>query len=69
MPPVAGVDLKVERVRANVTIVAVAAAMGVSRQTIWALERAAHVGHERARQYRSALVTLRDATDARPEVA
>jgi transcriptional regulator with XRE-family HTH domain len=57
-----GTDLKVERVRANVTIVSLAARMGLSRQAIWGLERAAVVDEVRARAYRDALTTMRDAS-------
>lgn len=53
-----GTDLKVERVRANVTIIDLAARMGLSRQTLWGLERAARVAPERVTQYREALLTF-----------
>lgn len=59
-----GTDLKVERVRANVTIVSLAARMGLSRQAIWGLERSAVVNEVRARAYRDALSTMRDAREA-----
>jgi transcriptional regulator with XRE-family HTH domain len=55
-----GTDLKVERVKANVTIQDIAARMGVSRQTVWGIERSAHVSPERASQYRAALLTSDD---------
>lgn len=58
-----GTDLKVERVRANVTIVSLAARMGLSRQAIWGLERAAIVDEVRARAYLDALGTMRDVTE------
>ena len=58
MPNVSGVDLKVERVRANVKAQDVAARMGVSRATVWGIERAAVVTAERAGQYRDALREL-----------
>lgn len=57
---ISGTDLKVERVKANLTIQAVAARMGVSRQTIWGIERAANVAPERADQYRRAIMTSGD---------
>lgn len=55
-----GTDLKVERVRAGVTLVALAARMGLSRQAVWGIERAAVVSAERAAAYRAALDALRD---------
>jgi len=55
-----GTDLKVERVKANVSIQDIAARMGVSRQTVWGIERSAHVAPDRAAQYRAALLTLDD---------
>jgi transcriptional regulator with XRE-family HTH domain len=58
--PTAGKTLKVERVRANVTITAVAARMGLSRTTLWVLERSAAVDAERAAAYRAALQTAPD---------
>lgn len=59
---ISGTDLKVERVRANVTILEVAARMGVSRQTVWGIERSARVSGQRAQEYRDALVTSDDVT-------
>jgi transcriptional regulator with XRE-family HTH domain len=61
--PTAGTTLKVERTRAGVTITALAARMGVSRQTLWGIERAGKVSNERTDQYRAALVSLRDDTE------
>ena len=45
---ITGTDLKVERVRANVTITSLAARMGLSRQAIWGVERSAVVDKDRA---------------------
>lgn len=53
--PITGRDLRIERVTADVTVVAIAARMGLSRQALWALERSAVVRPERAAQYRKAL--------------
>ena len=53
--PTHGMDLKVERIRANVTITSLAARMGLSRQAVWGLERAAVVDSDRAKRYREAL--------------
>lgn len=64
MPTTAGIDLKVERVRANVTVTDLAARMGTSRQTLWGIERSAAVAPERVRQYREALASIRDAIEA-----
>lgn len=58
MPNASGVDLKVERVRANVKAQDVAARMGVSRATVWGIERSAIVAPERARQYREAVAAI-----------
>lgn len=58
MPNTTGVDLKVERVRAHVKAQDIAARMGVSRATVWVIERTAVVTPERARQYRDALRDL-----------
>lgn len=58
--PISGTDLKLERVKANVTIVDLAARVGLSRQTLWGMERSARVSPERARQYRAALLTFDD---------
>ncbi len=55
MPTTTGPNLRAERRRAEITTVAIAARMGISRQTLWALERAAIVTGERAAQYRQAL--------------
>lgn len=60
MPTTTGIDLKVERVRANVTVTALAAQMGLSRQSVHAIERAARVVQERADQYRVALAAIED---------
>jgi transcriptional regulator with XRE-family HTH domain len=60
--PTTGIVLKVERTKANVTMSALAARMGVSRQTLWSLERAAVVDGQRAGQYREALKALRGVT-------
>lgn len=60
MPTTSGIDLKLERVRANVTVTALALAMGLSRQSVHGLERAGQVTSERAAQYRSALARFRD---------
>jgi hypothetical protein len=53
--PTSGRDLRIERLMAEVTIVALAARMGLSRQALWVIERQATVDPGRAAQYRSAL--------------
>jgi DNA-binding XRE family transcriptional regulator len=53
--PITGLDLRAERRRAEVTVVDIAARMGVSRQTVHTLERAATMTTERELQYRRAL--------------
>lgn len=50
-----GRQLRLERQAADVTVVAVAAQMGLSRQALWALERSAVVSPERVVAYRRAL--------------
>ena len=52
---VAGRDLRLERLHAEVTVVEIAARMGLSRQALWAVERAAVVKADRAAAYRQAL--------------
>ena len=62
--PTAGPTLRIERLRAHLTATALAAQMGISRQSLWALERAARVSPERVLAYRSAVKTLSDASEA-----
>jgi len=69
MPTTSGIDLKVERVREGVTVTALAAQMGLSRQSVHGLERAGRVTPERTAQYREALRHLVDGTMALPESA
>ena len=52
---ISGKELRVERATADVTVTALAARMGLSRQSVWVLERSAIVSPERAAQYRRAL--------------
>jgi transcriptional regulator with XRE-family HTH domain len=61
-----GRELRVERLLAEVSVVAIAARMGLSRQAVWALERMASVKADRALAYRAA---LRDASATSEEVA
>lgn len=61
--PTAGPTLRRERRLADITTVALAARMGLSRQALWALERSAVVSPERVAAYREAVKTLRDATE------
>lgn len=58
-----GKTLRLERVRADLTATALARQMGLSRQTLWATERAAAVDPDRVIQYRAAIKTLRDASE------
>lgn len=64
-----GKTLKLERVRAEVTIVDLAARMGLSRQSLWVLERSATVDPNRVEQYRAALAGLNDASQTSKGVA
>lgn len=58
---VSGKDLRVERATADITVTDIAARMGLSRQSLWVLERSAIVAPDRVHQYRQA---LRDAIEA-----
>lgn len=53
--PITGLDLRSERRRAEITVVDLAARMGLSRQTVHSLERSAVLTVEREVQYRRAL--------------
>ena len=55
-----GNDLKVERVRARVKQGDLAARMGVSRQTLWTIERSAVVDAPQVIRYMRALATFDD---------
>ena len=55
MSTTSGRDLRIERATADVTVKALGARMGLSRQALWALERRDVVSTERAAQYREAL--------------
>lgn len=57
-----GRALRIERMTSDVTVTAVAARMGLSRQTLWALERSAVVRPDRAQQYRDALRDVKEAS-------
>ena len=59
MPIVTGPELRRERRAKELSVVAVASLMGVSRQTVHAYERAADPGADVAKAYRAALRTLR----------
>ena len=62
MPNVTGPDLRRERRAAELTVIAVASKMNLSRQTIHNLERSAAPETARVEQYRQALDDLRAAT-------
>lgn len=59
-----GRELRLQRVTNEVTVVAIAARMGLSRQALWALERSAVVKPERAAQYRQALRDVMESSAA-----
>jgi transcriptional regulator with XRE-family HTH domain len=59
--PITGLDLRAERRAADITVVEIAARMGLSRQAVHNLERSVVITVERAEAYRTA---LRDATVA-----
>lgn len=56
----AGKTLKRERTRALVSATALAARLGISRQTLWVIEQSAEVEADRVLAYRAA---LRDAKE------
>ena len=61
--PTRGPTLRRERRLADVSATAVAAQMKISRQTLWAIERAVEVTPERVAAYRAAVKTLSDASE------
>lgn len=66
---ISGNDLKVERVKADVSIKDLAARMGLSRQSLWGIERAARVAPYRVTQYREALLTFAEVMPSAGRVA
>lgn len=62
--PTTGKALRSERRRYEITATDLAARMGLSRQTVWVIERSGAVDPIRVEQYRAALATLRDANEA-----
>jgi hypothetical protein len=54
-PPVSGPDLRAERRAAEVTVIAVAKRMKLSRQSVHTLEGSHEVPPQRVAQYRAAL--------------
>lgn len=58
--PTTGLDLRVKRVRARVSLGDLVKAIGLSRTTVWGIERAAVVEPERAADYLRALETCRN---------
>jgi len=61
--PTRGPTLRRERRLADVSATAVAKEMHLSRQTLWAIERAVEVTPERVAEYRTAVKTLHDAKE------
>ena len=62
--PTSGKTLRAERRRVEISATDLAARMGLSRQTLWVIERSGVVEPIRVEQYRAALAALRDATEA-----
>jgi hypothetical protein len=62
--PTTGRDLRTERRLADITVVDIAARMGLSRQAVHTIERSLELTVERVEAYRAA---LRDATVAAQE--
>lgn len=65
--PTTGPQLRKERRAAEVSVTRIAAHLGLSRQTVHAIERDAEPDPERIVAYRDALKTLRAGTVAAPE--
>lgn len=65
--PITGLDLRAERRAAEITVVDISARMGLSRQAIHAIERAAVLTVDRVEAYRAALAAAIEA--ARVKVA
>lgn len=63
--PITGLDLRSERRAADITVVDIAARMGLSRQAVHTLERSAVITVERVSQYRQALADAIVASQAR----
>lgn len=61
--PTSGPTLRRERRRAEVSATAVALQMGISRQTLYVIERSAAPGTDYVTAYRAAVKTLSDAKD------
>lgn len=59
MEPVTGLDLKIERIRAGVLGVTLAAAMGITSPRLSQIEKPEPVTERMAARYRSALGTCR----------
>lgn len=57
-----GRELRLERLTQEVSVVSLAARMGLSRQTIWMLERRLEVPADRAAAYRAALDAVKEAS-------
>lgn len=64
--PTFGKTLRRERRLAEVTATALAARMGISRMTLYVIERSAEVEPARVKQFRDALADLRDDTETPP---
>ena len=62
--PTSGPTLRRERRAAEITTVALAAQMRITRQTLWTLEKSAAPSPEYVAAHREAVKTLRDAKDA-----
>jgi len=60
--PTSGLDLRVKRVRARVSLKALVAAIDRSRTTVWQIEKAAVVDPEDVKRYLAALETCRNVT-------
>lgn len=61
--PTTGKTLRSERRRHDITATDLAARMGISRQTLWVIERSGEPEPTRIAQYREALAALRGVTE------
>lgn len=67
--PTSGMDLKLARIRENVTLTELSAQIGLSRQALWATERSAMVDADRSRRILDGLAVIRAAKAAREGTA
>lgn len=67
--PTTGPQLRRLRRASEITTVAIAARLGISRQTLWTIERSAVVAQDRADAYRQAVRDITEASQTPGEAA